>query len=187
MSNAANVTSLDALRQFQSELRRYEVSVRSILESLTGQAHRAQDWIEHDRAKYWPREAMKAEDRIAEARADLQRAKMAALEGQHKSCLDEKKAVERAVNRLRLCEEKVRVTKHWRNQMRHKSEEFSGKMARMQNYLDNDLPRAQAALGRVIAALEKYTETKQAPAVRERYEIQEIQDPIQDQADTNKG
>jgi hypothetical protein len=179
MSNAANVTSLDALRQFERELKRYENSVRSILESLSGQAQRAQTWIEHDRTRYWPRETMKAEDRIAEARADLQRAKMAAIEGQHKSCLDEKKAVERAVNRLRLCEEKVRVTKHWRNQMRYKSEEFSGKMARLQNYLDNDLPRAQAAIGRKIAALEKYSETNQSPAVRERHEIQDQQEPTE--------
>ena len=104
---------------------------------------------------------------------------MAAIEGQHKSCLDEKKAVERAVNRLRLCEEKVRVTKHWRNQMRYKSEEFSGKMARLQNYLDNDLPRAQAAIGRKIAALEKYSETNQSPAVRERHEIQDQQEPTE--------
>ncbi len=96
---------------------------------------------------------------------------MAALEGQHKACLDEKKAVEQAVNRLRMCEEKVRVTRHWRDQMRHKSEEFSGKLARLQNYLDNDLPRAQAALGRVISALEKYTETNASPTVRERHEI----------------
>ena len=173
MGQAANVTSLEAIREFQRELKRYEEAARSILENLSGQAHRAQNWIEHDRSRYWPREVIKSEDRVAEARADLQRAKMAALKDQHKACSDEKKAVERAVSRLRLCEEKVRVTKHWRNQMRHKSEEFSGKMARMQTYLDNDLPRAQAALERIITALEKYTESNKNPTVRERHEIQD--------------
>lgn len=173
MGQAANVTSVGAIREFLRELKRYEASVRGILEQLSGQAHRAQDWIEHDRTRYWPRELMKSEDKVVEAKADLQRAKMAALKDQHKACDDEKKAVERAVARLRLCEEKVRITKHWRSQMRSKSEEFSGKMARMQTYLDNDLPRAKAALERIITALEKYTDTNKTPTVRERHEIQD--------------
>ena len=171
MSPSAHVTSLEAIREFQRELKRYEIAMRGVLESMLGQTRRAQDWIEHDQSRYWPREVLRSQDRVAEARADLQRAQMAAVEGQHKSCLDERKAVERAVARTRLCEEKIRQVKHWRNVMRHKSEEFTGKLARMQDYLDNDLPRAQAAIERVILALEKYTDTKQSPRPRTRYEI----------------
>ena len=171
MSHSAHVTSLEAIREFQRELKRYEIAMRGVLESLHGQAHRALDWIEHDQARYWPREVLRSQDKAAEARADLQRAQMTAVEGQHKSCVDERKAVQRAVARTRLCEDKVRQVKHWRNVMRHKSEEFTGKLARMKDYLDNDLPRAQAAIERVILALEKYTDTKQAPRERTRYEI----------------
>ena len=41
--------------------------------------------------------------------------------------------------------------------MHHETEEFLGRMAKMINFLDNDLPRALATLERMAKSLDKYT------------------------------
>ena len=57
---------------------------------------------------------------------------------------------------MRLCEEKVRVTRRWIQAIRQEINEFDGQVARLNNYLETDIPRAAAALERMVTALEKY-------------------------------
>lgn len=158
MKPGADVKSIDALRDFRAELKRYLTSLHGTLESLKMQSDRATDWVESDRARYWPRQAKKAGDELVEARNALLRCKMAATEGQKKSCVDEKKAVERWVARLRHCEQQIRSVRSWRQKMRHQTDEFATRMSRLGTYAENDLPKAIAALDRMIQALEKYAE-----------------------------
>jgi hypothetical protein len=150
---------LDAIREFQRELVRYQEAVREVVESLGAEARRAGEWIEQDRVRYWPREVRKAEERVVTARAELERSKMAAMSHEHKSCLDEKKLVEAAIAQLRRCEQKVREAREWNHKVRHATQVFSGKIARLVHYLDVDLPQALAALDRILRALEQYSET----------------------------
>lgn len=160
MNRNAKVTSVDAIRDFQQRLRRYQEVVEEICESLGVETHRACDWIEHDRTKYWPNQWRKAENAVVAARNDLELAKLAAMQNENKSCIDEKKAVDRAVDRQSLCEDKMRLVKHWRSVMRHQAEEFRGKLARLRHYCDVDIPRALAAIDRILRALDKYTESR---------------------------
>lgn len=174
MSRTAHITSLDAIRSFRQELLRYAEVVREILESLGIETRRAQNWIEHDRTRYWPRATRRAEDGVVAARSELQLAKMAALTNEHKSCVEEHKRVERAIRRQRLCEEKSKLVKQWRHAMQHQVDEFSGRMNKLVHYLETDIPRAIAALDRVIEAVEKYTETRaptSKPRSATRYEL----------------
>ncbi len=158
MKPTVDVSSIESLRSFRAELKRYLESLHGTLESLTMQANRANDWIEQDRSRHWPREAKRASDALVEARNALLRCKMAATEGQQKSCVDEKKAVEHWVKRLRHCESQIRSVRSWRQKMRQQTDEFSTRMSRLSTYAENDLPKAIASLDRMIQALEKYTE-----------------------------
>lgn len=165
MSSPAHVTSLEALRGFRSALKRYETEVRQILENLGIEVQRAVDWIDNDRTPYWPAQAKRADEMLAAARTELELCKLAALKEENRSCLQEKKNLERAVARLRLCEEKAKVVRLWRHRIDHESTEFRGKVARLIHYLDRDIPRALAALDRMIDALQKYTEPSGRPTL----------------------
>ena len=158
MKQAANVKSIEALREFRMELKRYLEAMNHILESLKMESNKAMGWIEQDRVRYWPRAAKLASDELVEANNALLRCKMAAMEGQPKSCIDEKKEVERSKTRLRFCERQVKIVRQWRHRMRHATEEFDGKAARLGQYVEADLPKAIASLDRMIASLEKYSE-----------------------------
>jgi hypothetical protein len=76
--------------------------------------------------------------------------------GDSRSCYDEKQALEKARRRLRLVEDKIKTVQRWTQAARHEIEQFDGQLSTLGNYMDNDIPRAIAALQRMHASLIKY-------------------------------
>jgi hypothetical protein len=119
---------------------------------------RAVDWIEHDRARYWPREMQRASDALLQARNDLERCEMSLRPEDKRSCYEQKIAVEKAKRRMRLTEDKVRAVRRWRVAVQREADDFQGQLAKLASCLDMDIPRAVAVLERMAAALDRYTE-----------------------------
>lgn len=157
MAESANITSTDAVRAFKLAMERYEADVRDSVAQMEVEVRRAVDWIEHDRAQYWPRQVRKASDAVAAARIALARQEWAVRPEDKRSCYDAKLALEQAQRRLRMAEEKVRAVRKWRVVVHHQAEGFAGDLAKLTNHLDAEFPRALAALERMAAALDKYT------------------------------
>ncbi len=158
MSEQAKVTSTEVLRSFKFALSEFDADSRDAITHLKLELRRVLAWIEQDRARYWPREVHRASDAVAIARNDLERCEMALREEDKRSCYEQKLALERAKRRLRLAEKKVRAVRRWRVEMQRQADNFEGRLAKLGNYLDADLPRAVAALERMITALDKYTD-----------------------------
>ncbi len=158
MSDQAKVTSTEVLRRFKFSLNQFDSDARDAITNLKLELRRALAWIEQDRARYWPREVHRASDAVAIARHELERCEMALREEDKRSCYEQKLALEQAKRRLRLAEEKVRAVRRWRVEMQRQADQFEGRLAKLGNYLDSDLPRAVASLERMIAALDKYTD-----------------------------
>jgi len=165
VSGAANITSLDALRNFRAALVRFAAEVEAALVALELEARHPLEWIEADRARYWPQQARKASDLVSEARLALQRCQARITSEDERYCYDERKALEKAKRRLRLSEDKTQATRRWLAQMHKESEEFHAQTAKLKNYLESDLVKAVAELGRMIAALERYVESTVQPKV----------------------
>ena len=155
---AANITSTDAVRVLKTALQQFEADVRDALTILELECRRPTDWIENDRSRYWPREVRKATDTLSEARMALERCELTSNAHEHRSCYDEKKALEKAKRRLRLAEEKVQVVQRWKSKIRKEVEEFHVQIAKLQQYLDTDLLRATTVLERMAEALARYTQ-----------------------------
>lgn len=160
MAKAANITSTEAVRTFKHRFEKYDFEVRQIITELVLEVRRAVDWIEHDRANYWPREVRKASDRLVEARHELERCEMSIRAEDKRSCYEQKLAFEQAKRRLRYAESKVRLVRKWRVAVKQEVDEFLGQVAKMTNFLDAEAPRAIAALERMAAALDRYTEAR---------------------------
>ena len=58
----AKITSLDALLNFKVALLRFSAEVEAALVTLELEARRPMEWIEGDRARYWPQQVRKASD-----------------------------------------------------------------------------------------------------------------------------
>jgi hypothetical protein len=158
MSGSAKITSTDAVRVFRRALEKYDFDVRDTLTQLDLELRRVIDWIEHDRASYWPRAMRNASDALLEAKNNLARAEAALRAEDKRACYEEKAAVEKAKLRLRTAEHKARAVRKWRIVIKHEVDEFLGQMAKLNNHLDTEFPRALASLERMAAALDKYTD-----------------------------
>lgn len=156
MADSANVNSIDAVRNFRTALIQFGGDAEDALIMLTLEARKAIQWLQHDRARYWPEQLRRAQERVVQARNDLERCQLHYGSEDAPSCFDQKKALERAKRRLGVCEQKVKTVKKWILAIRQELDEFQGEMAKMNNWLEIDLPRATASLDRMLRALDKY-------------------------------
>jgi hypothetical protein len=161
---SANVSSIDALAAVKAALLRFQTDVASALVTLEIEGRRPQEWIEQDRARYWPAQMRKASDDLNSARINLERCELAIRPDDKRSCYDEKKAFENAKRRLRLCEEKVQLVRQWRVKIQKEVEEFLVQVSKLQWYMESDYLRGVAQLERMIASLERYVQSTAPPA-----------------------
>jgi hypothetical protein len=156
MDQSANIHSIDSLRELRSAMVQFGGNAREAIVMLTLESRKAVQWLLHDRAHYWPEQTRKAQEWVVHARNDLERCQLHYGSDEAPSCFDQKKALEKAKRRLKLCEEKTKAVKKWAHAIREELEDFEGEMGKLSNWLEVDLPRAIAALERMLRALDKY-------------------------------
>jgi len=157
-AQSANVTSIDALKSVKAALVQFCADVEAALVSMELEARRPVDWIEGDRARYWPQQARRASDLVQEARQALARCEIRVSSEDRSSCYDEKKALEKAKRRLQLAEDKARIVRRWGSEMQKATEDFAMQVARLRSYMETDVTKAIAAAERMASALDRYVE-----------------------------
>lgn len=158
MSSAAHITSTDAIRDFRTALQEYEADVRDAIAQLLLELRRSLDWVEQDRARYWPAEVRAASDAVIQAQNELARCESAIRAEDRRACYEQRMALEKAKQRQRLAEQKVRAVRRLRVSVQQEADAMHGRLLRLTDFLDTEFPRALAALGRMSAALDKYTQ-----------------------------
>jgi len=162
--SAANITSIQALERLKSALVQFGSEVNDALVALELEARRPVEWIENDRSRYWPDQVQKASNQVSEARLALQKQELTIDGSDARYCYAERKALDKAKRRLQLAEEKVQAVKRWELRIRKEVEEFQVQVAKLRSYVENDLVRVVATLGRMSAALDKYAQQTGSPA-----------------------
>ena len=163
MSQQANVTQIDAIKHFRSVLVQYQAQMRDACELLNYEGGRGVDWVDVDRSSYWPAEVRRLEEALGAAKNALEQCNLRAYGDERASCIDEKKAVTRINSRLNLAREKVKQTRSWKMRIQRDGDEFQTRIVQVTDYADADLPKAIAALDRMIAALEQYAARSETP------------------------
>lgn len=165
----AQVRSIDVLHRFRMALVEYEDHVLESITLLELELRKALDWIDLDRSNYWPEQVRRSSDNIVQYRNDLERCEMAIRAEDRKSCMVERKALDRAKQRLRLCEQKVTIVKKWRVELHGQSSQMTGRLARIRDVVERELPNAIATMMRLITSLEQYAAVADGP-INERTE-----------------
>ena len=163
MSQQANVTQIDAIKHFRSVLVQYQAALRDACELLNYEGGRGVDWVDVDRASYWPAEVRRLEEALVAAKNALEQCNLRAYGDSRASCIDEKKAVQRTNSRLNHAREMVKKTRSWKMRIHRDGDEFQTRIVQVTDYADADLPKAIAALDRMIAALEQYASRGDTP------------------------
>jgi len=157
MSGFAKITSTEAVGRLATSLDTFKEEAVAALDSLQLEVRRALEWIRHDRKEFWDQEVRRGWERVAEARAELERRMTFHRIGEHQpACRDEKLALEKAKRRLRAAEQKVELVRRWRQAVEHELTEYQGAVNQLNGWLQSDQPRAMNDLKRMAAALDSY-------------------------------
>ena len=159
MSTQANITSVDALESFRSELIRYIETARIALEDMTGDARRTRTWLDFDRTQYWTGLHKRALKKLHQAEQELYSAN---LTNPHASNAIQKLAVARAERAVAEIEAKLHVIKRWRQVYDNRTGPLVQQLEPMFAQVSQQLPKAAHTLGELIKALQQYAE-KSAP------------------------
>jgi hypothetical protein len=162
MSESAHITSIDVLGRFKLAMQKFRDEAGESLSGAQMVIQRYVDWIEHDCVKHWQNQVRVGWEKIAEARADLERCQSLAMDGERKTCHDEQEALDQAKRRLRRAEEQLEAVRHWRNKIQHEAAEYQARAGQLGGWLETDHPKSIAALERMQASLAAYV-AMQAP------------------------
>ena len=152
------MNSLEALTEFKVRIIEFKDKIEDALTMLEQEILRAIDWLERDRPYYWDNQIRSAYDVIGEARANYETCRTRVVAGHRSMCLEEKKALEAAKRRLKVCQDKLEISKKWFINVRHEADEFRGRISQLRRCIDDDIPKTIALLEQMILALEAYVE-----------------------------
>ena len=99
-------------------------------------------------------------DAVARAKDDLHNARTFKSIGDYTpSCVDERKALQRAEDRLKVAEGKAETVRKWTRSLQHELNEYAGGSSQFAAVLEIDLPKAMGTLDRVLSSLDRYVST----------------------------
>jgi len=156
MSTQVNVESLEAVEAVRMALAAFVDRVGDALTELGAEMRRMQDWLEHDRPRYWKTQVRLAMDQVHEAQQALHRCLMFPVAGERPSCHEERAALKKAQARLAYCEEKVERVRHWQRTVQHELFEYEGRISQLVKLVEIDVPQAIGLLAKIIRHLEEY-------------------------------
>lgn len=160
MNLAADVRSIDALREWLIALANYRSSAMEVLSGLEMEIRRAYDWIE-DQAKRWKTAVKDCEEEVLRAKTELSGRKFTDATGRMPDTTVQERNLRRAKARLEQAEEQVHKCRSWHMRLpKLIDENYNGPARRLTTFIEVDVPNAMALLNRRIEALESYANLK---------------------------
>lgn len=156
MSDLAHVDSIQAIRDFRAALAKFSDRAGQALDQADLDMRRVLQWLQHDQMSHWRNQVRRGHEMVAKARAELERRQMIRVADFRPSCIDEKKALQRAKLLVEEAERKIEIVRHWSRVVQQETSEYEGRIGQMRAQLDAEVPRALALLGRIVDSLESY-------------------------------
>jgi len=171
MRRSANVRSLDAVQSTKAALVEFREVVASALTEAQSEIQRTLWWIQHDRAAHWRREVKRRTEQLAQAKSELYRAQLAAMDPRA-ACVEQRKLVQQAEQRLAEAHEKIRLVKHWARVIDREMLLFRGQCQEVSRMIEVEIPQGEARLGQLLHRLHEYVDilppdSRESPRPRE--------------------
>jgi hypothetical protein len=166
--SSANVNSIQAIADMKAALAVFVDQAGGALEEVDLEIRRMLDWVLNEQPPYWQRQIRECEERVTQARIDLQRCRMFRATDDHvPDCAEQKVALRKAELRLEDAHDKLKRVREWGRQLPTVIDEYLAQAQQLGAYLVDDLSRGTSTLERMTQALEAYASvapTAQEPA-----------------------
>lgn len=160
MTPGAEVRSIPAMRDWLAALANYRSSAAEALAGIEMELRRGFDWIA-EQGQLWQQAVRTCEEEVVQAKAELARKKWPDATGREPDTTVEVRNLRRAQARLEQAQEQVAKCKSWLVKLpKFVDEGYNGPARRLAQFLDGELVRAMALLGRRVEALESYAELR---------------------------
>jgi hypothetical protein len=155
MSDSAQVSSIDALKQFRAKLCEFGVDSLDALAAVELEIRHRQDWLSQ-RLKYWETQIRERGEDVARAKASLVQHRWGSKDGKGVGTTEVEMELKKAKRRLEEAEAKAEITRRWQRDLPRAVHEYEGPARRLLGYLEADLKQVLAMLDRMISSLEAY-------------------------------
>ncbi len=156
MSEAAKVTSVDALKDFREALVSFLEEAKNSLVTVQMENRRTTDWLQNHQRLYWFEELKRRRERHSMALTELHRVRLQARPGSAIRDTEQKEAVRVTLAKVREAELKVETVKKWGPPLQHAIDEYTGKARALDDLLTGDVVHSLGMLERMISSLEDY-------------------------------
>ena len=158
MSGPAYVGSFEAVRDFRAALVIFLHEAREALASHDMEVRRTLEWLFDVEPKRWQQIVRSCDEEVVRAKIDLERCRHSKLPGgDPRSCLEERKTLERARQRRHYAEQKIEAVRKWAHLVEREADEYAGRASQLSTLVDVDLVGAIAMLDRALTSLESYS------------------------------
>ena len=155
MRQSADVRSIDALKHAKAALAEFREIAGVALSEAQSEIQRTLWWLQHDQTTHWQHEVKRRSEKVAQAKNDLYRAELAAMDSQV-SCIEQRKLLQRAEHQLDEARQKLQTLKHWIRILEREMLLFRGQCQPLAQAIDNELPTGEAKLEQMLDRLEAY-------------------------------
>ncbi len=163
MSGQAQITSVEAIETFRSQLVVYLSQMRPALDEITGEVVRTRGWLEDDRKRHWLQEMRVRTRKLEDAKQELFTANMSQLGA---GASFQQMTVHRAQHAVRAAEEKLAVIKKWDRDLDNKTAPLVKQMEQLHGFLTVEMEKAVAYLDQALAALAAYQDVARQPVAK---------------------
>jgi len=158
MSQEARISSVLVLKQLRASLGTFAETAVTALEEASTEIQHTRQWLQDDRYRHWKAQVQTRTERFAQAKIALKQKEVfdRTLGGTPSSCVDERKALKRAEERLREAEYKLSRVRAWNQRIEKELSDYRGATQRLISAVELEIPNARARLDNMIDSLEAY-------------------------------
>ena len=157
MSNA-RVNSLEALQHFSLALHNFRIELMKEVEALELELRRVTGWIQADASQYWQQQLQLGRQQLSENLQQLSRCMSYVRETERRPCTEEKQRVQRAQQRVTLCEAKVGYARAAAQRWEQRLNRLHTQLQRCRDLADSDMRVARNRLEEHLGKLEAYAQ-----------------------------
>jgi len=165
MSQAANVSAIEAIREFKAGLCEFSEQAGAALHEAQADVQRVLSWLQHDQPSHWQRELRKRSEKMAQAKSELYRAELASRE-ERPSCVVERRNFEKAKALVEEAEQKLARAKFWSRTLEREMTLYKGHAQQLARTVEGEVPVVLAKMDRMVESLEAYVSMSAPPSAR---------------------
>jgi len=162
-NESAKINSPEIIKSFREDFVRFDSACKSILLEFESNTRKTIQWLHHEQRPYWKRQLRKREEMVKIAQSEYIRARHGSHSFGKTSCIDQKKALEKAKRLKQEAEVKMDLVKKWIQILDSEIEKKMGPVKSLSNLLYQLTPRALNRLDNMAENLENYLQRKRYP------------------------